>query len=132
SSWPPTSITTSPPLPPLPPSGPPRGTSSSRRKVSAPAPPSPPLTKIFARSVNTRRDYADASACRPVGLADAAGRGRLLAARLGQHRDALAVVAGSLEPNHAVDQGEQGVGARGAAGGAERDGRRGVGTAGAP
>src|SRR5690606_40744980 len=43
----------SPPRPPLPPSGPPAGTYFSRRKLTAPLPPSPPLTKMRAVSRNT-------------------------------------------------------------------------------
>src|SRR5262245_56347383 len=45
--------TTAPPVPPSPPSGPPRGTYFSRRKLSAPCPPRPASTRIFARSWNT-------------------------------------------------------------------------------
>src|SRR5438552_1824757 len=43
---------TLPPLPPSPPSGPPRGTNFSRRKLTHPAPPSPPLTKMSISSMN--------------------------------------------------------------------------------
>src|SRR6185503_15936884 len=45
--------TTSDPRPPSPPSGPPFGTCASRRNETAPLPPAPPWTKIFARSVST-------------------------------------------------------------------------------
>src|SRR5205807_7822190 len=38
--------------PPSPPEGPPRGTNFSRRKATAPAPPSPAFTKISASSMN--------------------------------------------------------------------------------
>src|SRR3954447_14802136 len=40
----------SPPLPPSPPSGPPNSTNFSRRKLTAPGPPAPERTKIFAWS----------------------------------------------------------------------------------
>ena len=43
---------TSPPRPPSPPSGPPRSTWASRRKETAPAPPSPALAWIWASSTN--------------------------------------------------------------------------------
>src|SRR3954464_1972220 len=41
---------TSPPWPPSPPSGPPNSTNFSRRKLTAPGPPAPERTKIFAWS----------------------------------------------------------------------------------
>src|SRR6476660_3726693 len=41
-----------PPRPPSPPSGPPRGTYFSRRNETAPLPPSPAMTSIFASSMN--------------------------------------------------------------------------------
>src|SRR5204862_7485673 len=44
--------TTEPPWPPSPPSGPPLGTYFSRRKLTQPRPPSPPLTKMVTRSMN--------------------------------------------------------------------------------
>src|SRR5690348_16422946 len=44
------SKTMSPPLPPSPPSGPPNSMNFSRRKMTAPAPPAPERTKIFAWS----------------------------------------------------------------------------------
>ncbi len=47
-----TSKMTSPPWPPLPPAGPPRGTYFSRRKATAPFPPSPAFTWILASSKN--------------------------------------------------------------------------------
>src|SRR5690348_9956812 len=46
------STTTSPPRPPSPPSGPPNSMNFSRRKLHAPAPPSPLFTKILAWSRN--------------------------------------------------------------------------------
>src|SRR5512133_1826765 len=50
--------TTSPPGPPSPPSGPPFGTCFSRRKLSAPSPPRPALTRTRARSWNTKAPLA--------------------------------------------------------------------------
>src|ERR1700682_3709370 len=41
-----------PPRPPSPPSGPPRGTYFSRRNDTAPLPPSPAITSMFASSMN--------------------------------------------------------------------------------
>src|SRR6476469_7754733 len=41
-----------PPRPPSPPSGPPRGTYFSRRNETAPLPPPPAMTSIFASSMN--------------------------------------------------------------------------------
>src|SRR3982074_891342 len=41
-----------PPRPPSPPSGPPRGMYFSRRNETAPLPPSPAMTSIFASSMN--------------------------------------------------------------------------------
>src|SRR6266446_2673759 len=46
------STMTSPPRPPSPPSGPPNSMNFSRRKLQAPAPPSPLFTKILAWSRN--------------------------------------------------------------------------------
>src|SRR6185369_13849103 len=46
------STTTSPPRPPLPPLGPPNSMNFSRRKLTAPAPPSPERTKTLAWSRN--------------------------------------------------------------------------------
>src|SRR3972149_2085751 len=45
-----------PPRPPSPPSGPPRGTCASRRKLTAPSPPSPARTHIFTWSRNMLPD----------------------------------------------------------------------------
>src|SRR3989440_11671015 len=86
-----------PPRPPFPPSGPPRGTYFSRRKLSAPAPPSPALAKILTRSVNIS----------PVPRFNHPGRNSL--DRFGEHRDFLALMAGALETHDPVDQREQGV-----------------------
>src|SRR5205823_12514497 len=85
-----------PPRPPLPPSGPPRGTYFSRRKLTAPAPPSPALTKILARSINIAIPGAKPGPDAPLGAG-------------GEHGHLLASVAGPLEADHAVDERKQGV-----------------------
>src|SRR5688572_9775577 len=56
---------TPPPSPPSPPSGPPLGTCASRRKLTAPAPPSPPLTWRPHSSTNcdTPPGYGGVSLC---------------------------------------------------------------------
>src|SRR5688572_3249251 len=54
-----------PPRPPSPPSGPPSGTNFSRRKESAPAPPSPALTWSFAVSKAITADSSGGSAFQP-------------------------------------------------------------------
>src|SRR5437016_12677881 len=83
-----------PPRPPLPPSGPPRGTYFSRRKLNAPAPPSPALTKILARSINIAIPGAKPGPDAPLGAG-------------GEHGHLLAPVAGPLEADHAVDRSEE-------------------------
>src|SRR4030088_2798912 len=100
---------TLPPRPPLPPSGPPRGTYFSRRKLKAPAPPSPPLTKILTRSVNTawpaRADPGGPGAGWPGG----GGEGAFLAPGPGRPKGANAVARGEervIAPHADVGPGE--------------------------
>src|ERR1700687_999772 len=101
---------TFPPRPPFPPSGPPRGTNFSRRKLRAPAPPSPPLTKILTRSVNIR---STPSASLPAASSEPGQPGRpglpVLDRLDGLREDGafLAPVTGPLEADHAVDKREQ-------------------------
>src|SRR5690606_21277461 len=134
-----TSRTTSPPRPPSPPSGPPRGTYFSRRKLLAPLPPSPALTKIFTWSRNTDGipAFQRKKPCTPArgtGLVPdgrppafpalgAAAAVRLSAARptgtsgLGRDglllhlddADPLALLAVGLKDDHAAHAGVQGV-----------------------
>src|SRR5713101_3844248 len=110
------SMTTSPPRPPSPPSGPPNSMNFSRRKLTAPAPPSPLFTKILAWSRNFIGHWLNEKggmrAIPPrsisAGALDA-GRNGLFGGPRRQRldRDIGAPVGGGMEVDMAVDLGEQ-------------------------
>src|SRR5580704_5325013 len=114
------SATTSPPRPPSPPSGPPNSMNFSRRKLHAPAPPSPLFTKILAWSRNFmvypvgRKRRRGNAAIPPSSIrcsADRAGRNGLFGGLRRQRRDrdeGAAVGAGAVG-DRALDLGEEGV-----------------------
>src|SRR3990172_9895017 len=106
-----------PPRPPSPPSGPPRGTCASRRKHTAPSPPSPARTHIFTWSRNMlpdsrterRRSGPGQSAfadVRPHSAARRQGSGESL--QVVERVDLVAAVPDRPDPDREVEVGAGG------------------------
>src|SRR5438270_6099783 len=103
---------TSPPRPPSPPSGPPLGTNFSRRKLTAPRPPSPAATSRTTSSRNRPAALLGAGAGRRLWRRRGPGLGGdLVEAEHGQGEDVGpgAVAAGVVEAHRAGAQRVQGV-----------------------